>query len=68
MRDRTTSWKKILAAHEEGEEGQITRIHRIDGTGMSDSDGLGKIERWAEEVVRAPRVSLASHPVCDGAH
>lgn len=51
MRMRTTPWKTFFEDDEERSEESKGKIRRIEGTGMGDADGLGKIERWAEEVV-----------------
>ncbi len=63
MRDRTTPWQSFFGdEHEtdgdaEGDKGR-GRIMRVDGAGVIDgADGLGRIERWAEEVVSSLRTT-----------
>ena len=57
MRERTTPWRSFFGdAHEvemDGENGKGKgKILRVEGAGIIDEAvGLGRIERWAEEVV-----------------
>ncbi|KAK4686636.1 hypothetical protein P7C73_g3489, partial [Tremellales sp. Uapishka_1] len=55
MKERTTPWKD-LSSSTNGTAGEKDkgsgRIQRM--TGISATDGLGRIEKWAEEVVREP--------------
>ena len=46
MRARTTPWETYLDGDDQGTD----KIARVEGSGVG-SDGLGRIERWAEEVV-----------------
>ncbi|ORX35653.1 hypothetical protein BD324DRAFT_631023 [Kockovaella imperatae] len=50
MRARTTPWRSFF--EEEEENGLGTKITRVAGAGAAgdDSDGLARIEKWAEEV------------------
>lgn len=59
MRARTTPWKTFFEDKEGEGEAARGKIQRVEGTGLNDSDGLGRIERWAEEVVSRP-----SHRLC----
>ena len=58
MKGRTTPWKTLIEEEDE-DDGRVKiagRIKRIDGVGKATSgDGLEKIERWAEEIVRFAR-------------
>jgi hypothetical protein len=58
MRERTTPWQNFFGTEQElGVDGEggggRGRIVRVGGAASIDgADGLGSIERWAEEVVR----------------
>ena len=57
MRERTTPWQSFFGGEEDelhGIDGKGRgRIMRVEGAAIVDgADGLGRIERWAEEVVR----------------
>ena len=58
MKGRTTPWKTLFEEEDE-DDGKVKiagRIKRIGGVGKATSgDGLEKIERWAEEIVRFAR-------------
>ena len=57
MRGRTTPWQNFLGdsgmSGVEDDEKIREKIARVEGVaGFSEVDGIGNIERWAEEVVR----------------
>lgn len=69
MRERTTPWQSFFGDEHDDigiEAGKGRgRIVRVEGAAIIDgADGLGRIERWAEEVVSAdvsPHCEAVAH-------